>query len=103
VGFSPKSFLLQLAQLAVYIPVVIFGLSAFARRFLKRWGNTTETEFFLILLIMIAAAEGAALIHLEAIIGAFLAGLAVNRSIKESEAKHQLEFLGNTLFIPAFF
>jgi len=103
VGFSLNSFLLQLTQLAIYVPVVLFGLSGFARRFARRWGDTKENEFFLILLIMVVAAEGAELIHLEAIIGAFLAGLAVNRSVQRSEAKEELEFLGNTLFIPAFF
>jgi len=103
VGFSLHSFLIQLVQLAIYVPLVLFGLSAFARRFLRRWGDTKENEFFLILLVMVVAAEGAELIHLEAIIGAFLAGLAVNRSIQRSEAKEELEFLGNTLFVPAFF
>src|SRR5207249_950899 len=90
-------------ELAVYVPVVLFGLSTLARRFLRRRGDSKENQFFLILLIMIVAAEGAELIHLESIIGAFLSGLAVNRSIKGSEAKHELEFLGNTLFIPMFF
>jgi Kef-type K+ transport system membrane component KefB len=102
VGFSAKSFVLQLVELAIYVPVVLFGLSAVARTFLRRRGATTENQFFLIFLIMVLAAEGAELIHLEAIIGAFLAGLAVNRSLKHSEAKEQLEFLANTLFIPAF-
>src|SRR5437867_3405381 len=37
------------------------------------------------------------------IIGACLAGLAVNRAIKKSEGKDELEFVGNLLFIPAFF
>jgi Kef-type K+ transport system membrane component KefB len=103
VGFSAPAFVLQLIQLAVYVPVVLFGLSALARSLLQRLGDTTENQFFIILLIMILAAEGADLIHLEAIIGAFLAGLAVNRSVQRSEAKEQLEFLANTLFIPAFF
>ncbi len=103
VGFSAQAFAVQLIELAIYVPVVLFGLSALARRFLRRRGDSTENQFFLILLIMILAAEGAELIHLEAIIGAFLAGLAVNRSLKHSEAKEQLEFLANTLFIPAFF
>jgi len=39
----------------------------------------------------------------EGIIGAFLAGLALNRAVQESQAKDELEFLGNTLFIPMFF
>jgi Kef-type K+ transport system membrane component KefB len=41
--------------------------------------------------------------HLEGIIGAFLAGLALNRAVHESPAKHELAFLGHTLFIPMFF
>ena len=102
-GFSAPAFVLQLTLLAIYIPAVLFGLSALARIFLRRQGDSTENQFFIILLIMVLAAEGAELIHLEAIIGAFLAGLAVNRSLKHSEAKEQLEFLANTLFIPAFF
>ncbi len=102
-GFSWNAFSLQLLELAIYIPVVLFGFSALARRFLKNRGDTTENQFFMILLIMVLASQGAELINLEAIIGAFLAGLAVNRFVKHSEAKEQLEFLGNTLFIPMFF
>lgn len=102
-GFSLSAFSLQLVELAIYIPVVLIGLSALVPWFLKRFGDTTENQFFVILLVMVLASEGAELIHLEAIIGAFLAGLAVNRAIKHSEAKEQLEFLGNTLFIPMFF
>ena len=103
IGFQLGSFLVQLAQLAIYVPAVLFGLSVLVRRLLRRLGDTQENEFFLILLVMVLAAEGAELTHLEPIIGAFLAGLAVNRSIAQSEAKRQLEFLGNTLFIPMFF
>jgi Kef-type K+ transport system membrane component KefB len=102
-GFSPVGFLKQIVALAIYIPIVLIGLSALARRFLSRRGDSTSNEFLMIFLIMVVAAEGAALIHLEAIIGAFLAGLAVNRVIKHSEAKEQLEFLANTMFIPVFF
>jgi Kef-type K+ transport system membrane component KefB len=103
VGFSAGAFTLQLVELAIYAPAVLFGLSALARKFLRQHGDTTENQFFLIFLIMVLAAEGAELIHLEPIIGAFLAGLAVNSVLQRSEAKEQLEFLANTLFIPAFF
>lgn len=102
-GFSLSGLLALLAALAVYVPVILLGLSTLARMFLLRRGASTANEFLMILLIMVVAAEGAALIHLEAIIGAFLAGLAVNRVIKHSEAKDQLEFLANTMFIPMFF
>jgi len=55
------------------------------------------------LLLVAVAAVGAEAIHLEGIIGAFLAGLAVNTATRHSEAKHELEFIGNHLFIPVFF
>ena len=32
-----------------------------------------------------------------------MAGLAINRALRHGEAKEQLEFVGNTLFIPMFF
>src|SRR5262249_35647091 len=47
VGFRLDSFLVQLAQLAIYVPAVLFGLSALVRRLLRRWGDTRENEFFL--------------------------------------------------------
>ena len=43
------------------------------------------------------------LIHLPGIVGTFLAGLAVNATLKDKPAKAKLEFIGNSLFIPYFF
>jgi Kef-type K+ transport system membrane component KefB len=65
--------------------------------------KTKEGQFLAMLVAVAVAAIGAEAIHLEGIIGAFLAGLALNRAVQESRAKHELEFLGNTLFIPMFF
>jgi Kef-type K+ transport system membrane component KefB len=65
--------------------------------------DSKERQVTLVLLIIVLAGFGAEVIHLEAIIGAFLAGLAVNRALGDGEAKEQLEFLGKTLFIPMFF
>jgi Kef-type K+ transport system membrane component KefB len=52
---------------------------------------------------VLLAGLGAELINLDDIVGAFLAGLALNPLIKNSPAREKLEFLGNVLFIPAFF
>ena len=62
-----------------------------------------EGQFALMLLLVAVAAVAAEAINLEGIIGAFLAGLAVNTATRDSEAKHELEFIGNHLFIPVFF
>jgi Kef-type K+ transport system membrane component KefB len=101
-GFSAKAFLVQLAQLAVYVPLVVFGLGRLTEWLMPRV-KTKEGQFLVMLLAVAVAAIGAEAINLEGIIGAFLAGLALNRAAQESRAKHELEFLGNTLFIPMFF
>src|SRR5947209_8830924 len=101
-GFSPTAFLAQLAELAVYVPVVVFGLGRLTEWLMPKV-KTKEGQFLVMLLVVAIAAVGAEAIHLEGIIGAFLAGLALNRAVEESRAKHELEFLGNTLFIPMSF
>jgi Kef-type K+ transport system membrane component KefB len=102
-GFSTGSFAMQIVELAVYVPLVVFGLSAVGKWLFRRKGYTNEYQVGFTLMVIALAGVGAELINLEAIIGAFLAGLAVNRAIKKSEAKDELEFVGNLLFIPAFF
>ena len=53
--------------------------------------------------IVAVASSLAQLIQLPDIVGAFLSGLALNAAVKEKEAKKHLEFIANSLFIPAFF
>jgi Kef-type K+ transport system membrane component KefB len=101
-GFAPDTFALQVLQLALYVPAVIFGLGWVAQKLFAR-KLTKEGQFTLMLLLVAVAAVGAEAINLEGIIGAFLAGLAVNTATRHSEAKHELEFIGNQLFIPVFF
>jgi Kef-type K+ transport system membrane component KefB len=102
-GFSPGAFTLQVVQLAVFIPLVLFGLSAGARFLIGRFEGSKDAQLLMMLLLVVVAAIGAELINLEGIIGAFLAGLALNQAVQQIEAKEELEFLGNLLFIPAFF
>ena len=45
----------------------------------------------------------AELINLPGIVGAFLAGLAVNAAAQSKPAKAELQFFGKALFIPSFF
>jgi Kef-type K+ transport system membrane component KefB len=101
-GFAPDTFAIQVLQLAVYVPAVVFGLGWVAQK-LFALKPSKEGQFALMLLLVAAAAVAAEAIHLEGIIGAFLAGLAVNTATRDSEAKHELEFIGNHLFIPVFF
>jgi Kef-type K+ transport system membrane component KefB len=102
-GFSTFVFVVQIAELMAYVLLVFVGLSALGRWLIERMGDSKERQAILILLIIALAGFGAQVINLEPIIGAFIAGLAVNRALRHSEAKEQLDFLGNTLFIPMFF
>jgi Kef-type K+ transport system membrane component KefB len=102
-GFSISVFAIQVIELIVYILLVFFGLSALGRWLFQRMGDSKEQQVTLLFLIIALAGIGAEAINLEPIIGAFLAGLAVNRALGHSEAKVGLEFLGDTLFIPIFF
>jgi Kef-type K+ transport system membrane component KefB len=102
-GFSLFGFAVQIGELTAYVLLVFFGLSALGRWLIERMGDSKERQVTLILLIVALAGFGAEVINLESIIGAFLAGLAINRALSHSEAKEQLDFLGNSLFIPMFF
>jgi Kef-type K+ transport system membrane component KefB len=102
-GFSFSVFAVQIGELVVYVLLVLVSLRAFGPWLIKRTGGSRERQVTLLLLIIALAGFGAELINLEPIIGAFLAGLAINRALNHSDAKEQLEFLGNTLFIPTFF
>jgi Kef-type K+ transport system membrane component KefB len=102
-GFSASNFALQVGEMLAFILLVFVGLSALGRWLIDRVGDSSERQVTLMFLILALAGFGADAINLEPIIGAFVAGLAINRALKHSEAKEQLEFVGNTLFIPMFF
>jgi Kef-type K+ transport system membrane component KefB len=102
-GFSLSAFALQIVELIIYIFLVVVGLSTLGRKLFERTSGSKEAQATLLLVIMTVAGIGAEAINLEAIVGAFLAGVAVNRALSSSAVKGEFEFLGNTLFIPIFF
>jgi len=103
VGFEPKTLAVRLIGALIYLPVLLFVARKVAKFFIPRMHNNEDSKTILILVIMVVAAVGAEMIHLEGIVGAFIGGLAVGEIIRGSKTKAKLETLGNTLFIPAFF
>jgi len=103
VGFAPKILAVRLIGALIYLPVLLFIAKKIAGFFIPRMHNNEDSQTILILVIMVMAAIGAEMIHLEGIVGAFIGGLAVGEIIRGSKTKAKLETLGNTLFIPAFF
>jgi Kef-type K+ transport system membrane component KefB len=102
-GFSPSGLALLLAEIAGFILVVLFGLSRLGAYMLKRVENEEDAYFVLMLSIMAIAAVLADVIQLPGIVGAFLAGLAINASAQNAPASIKLDFLAKSLFIPIFF
>jgi Kef-type K+ transport system membrane component KefB/nucleotide-binding universal stress UspA family protein len=81
---------------------VLLGLPMAARFFFKR--NTDSiAQYIFVLAMMFLSAFFAQIIGMEGIIGAFLAGIALNRLIPSTSAlMNRIDFVGNALFIPIF-
>jgi len=91
-GFSVLAF--GLTVLLVF-PVV-------GRWFFKKVDDKISQYIFVLVMIYLAAVL-AELAGIEAIIGAFFAGLALNRLIPHTSAlMNRVEFVGNAIFIPFF-
>lgn len=93
---------LLLIALVVYAVLVIVGLPRIGKGFLARFSqNTVEFQFVLVALFAVALiAEG---IGLHPVVGAFLAGLAINATLPHrSLVVGRVLFLGEALFIPVF-
>lgn len=92
-----------LGSLAIYTLVVLFGLDRLGRAFFRRSVNDQGNQFLFVLLALFLASVGAEAVGVEKIVGAFLAGLAVNDVIGDGPVKEKVEFVGSVLFIPIFF
>ncbi|BAY96688.1 sodium/hydrogen exchanger [Tolypothrix tenuis PCC 7101] len=101
--FSAISLATLLGGLAIYSVVVLFGFDWAGKQFFRRTGDEQSNQFLFILLALFLASVGAQIIGVEKIVGAFLAGLAVNDVLGRSPVKEKVEFIGSVLFIPCFF
>ncbi|MEX2606160.1 MAG: cation:proton antiporter [Kiritimatiellia bacterium] len=74
-----------------------------ARWFFKHASESGGTQFLFVLTIVCACAYFSQFARMKPLIGAFLAGAALNRQIPgHSALMNRLEFVGNYLFIPFF-
>lgn len=89
--------------LSIYVFLVFWSIPRVGRWFFRKAGSEGVTEYVFVLAVVFLAAFLAELAGVEAIIGAFMAGLALNRLIPESSTlMNRIEFVGNALFIPFF-
>ncbi len=102
-GFHIGPFALQIAYIVLFIPAVIFGFKWLGKVAFRHLGVDPAEQMIFLLLVVGISAEVANQVGIEPVVGAFLAGLAVGTTLPEARVRNQLEVLGNTLFIPAFF
>jgi Kef-type K+ transport system membrane component KefB/nucleotide-binding universal stress UspA family protein len=89
-------------SITVFGLIVTLGFPVAARGFLKRYDDRV-TQYIFVLVMVFLGAVLAELAGIEAIIGAFLSGLALNRLIpRTSPLMNRIEFVGNAIFIPFF-
>ena len=102
-GEITRAFWIELSiSVTVFILAVIFLVPIIGRWFFKRFSDKVSQYIFVLGIVFISA-FAAELAGIEAIIGAFLAGLALNRLVpRTSPLMNRIEFVGNALFIPFF-
>lgn len=87
--------------------VLLFGLIIFLMPRISRWFFRTYEDavmqFIFVLAMVFLGGVLMELVGMEGILGAFLAGLVLNRFVPHvSPLMNRLEFVGNALFIPYF-
>ncbi|MCS6833616.1 MAG: cation:proton antiporter, partial [Flammeovirgaceae bacterium] len=94
--------------LKLSVSIVLFGVIVWitfpiiGRWFFKRFDENIA-QYIFVLVMMYLGAVLAEIAGIEGIIGAFLAGLALNRLIPHtSPLMNRIEFVGNAIFIPFF-
>jgi len=103
-GVVDREFWTQLAiSLSLYVFVILAILPMFARAFFKRSGKDGVSEFVFVLAVVFGCASLSHVAGSEPIVGAFLAGLALNRLIPHNGTlMNRLQFTGDAIFIPFF-
>ncbi len=102
-GLSPAFWIRFVVSLALFGFILFVVFPPVARWFFKNIEGEKTSQFIFVLAMVFLAAFLAELAGVEAIIGAFMAGLTLNSLIPHtSSLMNRIEFVGNALFIPLF-
>lgn len=89
--------------LAIYVAAMLWGIPRLGRWFFRYMPGQSAVEFIFLLMVLFGSAWLATMAGAQPIIGAFLAGLLLNRLIPaNSPLMLRVRFVGNSLFIPFF-
>jgi Kef-type K+ transport system membrane component KefB/nucleotide-binding universal stress UspA family protein len=101
-GLSIGYFVQLFVLLSIFTLLIILGLPRLGKLFFQRFhGRAIEFQFVVVALFV--AALGAELIGVHEVVGAFLAGLAINATLpRHSPVTGHVLFIGESFFIPVF-
>ena len=100
---EPYFWLKLFASMLVFFFFMFYFVPKIAKWFFSKLESEKHSHYIFVLAVVFLAAFMAELAGLEPIIGAFVAGLVLNRLIPQSSAlMNRIEFIGNSLFIPFF-
>ncbi|WP_372950674.1 cation:proton antiporter [Mariniphaga sp.] len=102
-GDIAQNFALKLSvSFIIFSSIIMLGFPPLARWFFKRYDDNVSQYVFVLVLVFLGAVLSE-LAGIEGIIGAFMAGLALNRLIpRTSPLMNRIDFVGNAIFIPFF-
>jgi Kef-type K+ transport system membrane component KefB len=102
-ALTPVFWLTLLPSLAALSAAAVFGLPRLARWFFSGAGQQRGLRFLFVLTALFVIASLFEMIGVEPIVGAFLAGLALNRAVPNGGLlMERIDFVGATIFIPIF-
>ena len=100
--FNASEVLMLMLRLVIYSLAVIYIFPRVTRWFFKNYSDSVM-QFIFVLAMVFLASSTAGLIGLESVLGAFFAGIVMNRYIPNmSPLMNRIEFVGNAIFIPYF-
>jgi Na+:H+ antiporter len=89
--------------LIVLVAVGLFALPRVVDAALRRWGADRVARYVVIIVALLFMAMLAQIFGIEGIVGAFFAGIALNRLVpNEGPSMERVEFFGAAVFIPIF-
>ena len=101
-AFYPSEILLLLGRLAIWCLAILYAYPRLTRIFFKKYPDKVMQYVFVLAMVFLASVS-AQLIGLEPVLGAFMAGLVLNRYVPAaSPLMSSIEFVGNAIFIPYF-
>ncbi|HMU98726.1 MAG TPA: cation:proton antiporter [Chitinophagales bacterium] len=103
-GTLTQEFWIRLGiSLAIFSAIIFLVIPRIAKWFFEKLESEKHSHYIFVLSVVFFAAFLAEVAGIEPIIGAFMAGLALNKLIPHSSAlMNRIEFIGNSLFIPFF-